>query len=489
MKLFTALLGTETNTFSPFLTGLHNFEQTLLVRHGQHPDPPPAFSLPLVIWRERARERDWQVVESLAAFATPAGTTLRPVYEALRDEILADLRAALPVDLVLLNMHGAMVAEGYDDAEGDLLARVREIVGPEVPIGGELDLHCHLTQQMVDAATVLVTFKEYPHIDIAERAEEVFQLTADAAEGKTQPHIALRDCGLLGVYHTSREPMRSFVDGMSALEQQEGVLTGVLSVSLAHGFPWGDVAELGTRVLVVTDNQHALGDEIAASLCAKLDDIFDDAQPPYRTLDESIGEALAFNGQPVVLADVADNSGGGAPNDSTFVLRRLLERGVGNAAVGCIWDPGVVELAQEIGEGVTTNLRIGGKLGPMSGDPVDLRVRIGQIARDATQRFGDGTQPLGDAVALHAENGVDIVVNTKRTQTFSPHVFTNVGIDPAQKKILVVKSMQHFYAAFAPIAAKIIYVAAPGALVPDFSLLDYQQANRSLRGIDHINRR
>ncbi len=485
MKLFTALLGTETNTFSPFLTGLHNFEQTLLVRHGQHPDPPPAFSLPLVIWRELSHERGWEVVESLAAFATPAGTTLRPVYEALRDEILGDLRAALPVDLVLLNMHGAMVAEGYDDAEGDLLASVREIVGPDVPIGGELDLHCHLTQQMVDSATVLVTFKEYPHVDIAQRAEEVFQLTADAAEGKTQPQLTLHDCGMLGVYHTSREPMRSFVDGMSALENRDGVL----SVSLAHGFPWGDVADLGTRVLVVTDNQPQLGDEIAASLCAKLADIFDDAQPPYRTIDEAIDEALAFESQPVVLADVADNSGGGAPNDSTFVLRRLLERGVGNAAVGCIWDPGVVELAQEIGEGVTTDLRIGGKLGPMSGDPLDLRVRIGQIARDATQRFGDGTQPLGDAVALHTDdsgNGIDLVVNTRRTQSFSPHLFTNVGIDPTQKKILVVKSMQHFYAAFAPIAAKVIYVAAPGALVPDFSQLAYQKANRSLRGIAAI---
>jgi microcystin degradation protein MlrC len=129
---------------------------------------------------------------------------------------------------------------------------------------------------------------------------------------------------------------------------------------------------------------------------------------------------------------------------------------------------------------VETDLRIGGKMGPMSGDPVDLRVRIGKIAPNAVQRFGQGTNKLGDAVALHGPDGLDIVVNSHRTQTFSPDVFGNVGIDPLAKQILVVKSMQHFHAGFAPIAAEIIYVAAPGALVPDFRLLDYRKARRDL---------
>jgi microcystin degradation protein MlrC len=137
-------------------------------------------------------------------------------------------------------------------------------------------------------------------------------------------------------------------------------------------------------------------------------------------------------------------------------------------------------VAEENGEGVESRLRIGGKMGPMSGDPVDLTVRVGKVVKNATQRFGGGSSQLGTSVALHGPNGVDIVVISQRTQTFSPHVFSNVGIDPLQKKILVVKSMQHFYAGFAPIAARILYVAAPGTLVPNFKLLDYRKARRTI---------
>ena len=143
MKLFTTLLGTETNTFSPFLTGMQNFEQTYLVRNGDHGESPASIALPLLRWRELAKAKGWEVAEGLACFAVPAGTTIRTVYEELREEVLADLRTAMPVDAVLLYMHGAMVAQGYDDCEGDLAERVREIVGPDVPIGVELDLHCH----------------------------------------------------------------------------------------------------------------------------------------------------------------------------------------------------------------------------------------------------------------------------------------------------------------------------------------------------------
>ncbi len=476
MKLFTALLGTETNTFSPFLTGLQNFEQTYLIRNGNHGDAPASIAVPMVRWREMAQARGWEVVESLAAFAVPAGITLRPIYEALRDEILADLRAALPVDAVLLNMHGAMVAEGYDDCEADLTQRVRALVGTQTVIGVELDLHCHIIQELIDNADVVITYKEYPHTDPPERAEELFTIVADAVEGKTKPVSSLYDCGMIGVYHTTREPVKGFVAKMQALEGKDGVL----SISLGHGFPWGDVPELGTRVVVVTDNQPDKGAALAKQLGDEFYALRDRVQPTYHSIDTALDMALAAEGQPIVLADVADNSGGGAPNDSTFILRRLLERGIGNAAIGCIWDPVLVAVAMELGEGVEADLRIGGKMGPMSGDPVDMRVRVGQIAPNAMQVFGGGTGKLGDAVALHGPNGIDIVAITHRTQTFSPHVFTNVGIDPAQKKILVVKSMQHFHAGFAPIAAQILYVSAPGSLVPDIAQIPYRRARTSL---------
>lgn len=476
MKLFTALFGTETNTYSPFLTGLQNFEETYLVRNGAHPEPAYALAVPLLRWREMARAREWEVVESLATFAQPAGPTLQPVYEQFRDEILSDLQAAMPVDGVLLLMHGAMVAQECDDCEGDMAARVREIVGPDAVIGVELDLHCHLTEQLITNADAVITYKEYPHVDPPERAEELFMIVADAVKGKTRPQTSMVDCNMIGVYHTSRQPVRGFVDKMQALEQQDGIL----SVSLGHGFPWGDVPDLGTRILVVTDGQPARGQAIGEQLRDEFYAMRHIVQPHYLSIDDALDQALATEAGPVVLADVADNAGGGAPNDSTFILRRLIERGIGNAAIGCIWDPVMVAVACEVGEGVELDMRIGGKMGPMSGDPVDMRVRVGKIARNATQRFGEGTNQLGDAVALHGPNGIDIVAISLRTQTFHPDVFTNVGIDPAAKHILVVKSMQHFYAGFEPIAARVLYVAAPGALDPDMSKLQVKKARTTM---------
>lgn len=476
MKLFTALLGTETNTFSPFLTGMQNFEQTYLVRGGNHADPPASTALPLIRWRELGHAKGWEVSEGIAAFAVPAGTTIRAVYEELRDELLGELQAALPVDGVLLYMHGAMVAQGYDDCEGDLTERVRKLVGPDVPIGVELDLHCHLTQQLVDNADAVITYKEYPHIDPPDRAIELFNIIADAVEGKGKPVTSLYDCNMIGVYHTTQEPVKSFVAKMKSLEGKDDVL----SVSLGHGFPWGDVPDLGTRVLVVTDNQPEKGAALAKQLGDEFYAMRDTVQPNYYTMDSALDAALAINGGPVVLADVSDNSGGGAPNDSTFFMRRILERGFENAAIGCIWDPVLVAVAQELGEGVEADLRIGGKMGPMSGDPVDLRVRIGKIVPNAYQMFGQGRAKLGDSVALHGPNGLDIVLITHRTQTFGPQVFSNVGIEPTQKKVLVVKSMQHFYAGFEPIAKRIIHVSTPGTLVPDMAQIPFKLANPNL---------
>lgn len=478
MRLFIASLGTETNTFSPFPTSAQNFAETYLTRGGGHSEPF-IFAVPLIVWRGMAESRGWETIESLCTFAQPSGVTLRTVYEGFRDEIVADLRAAMPVDMVLLSMHGAMVAEGYDDCEGDLLAAVRAVVGPHIPIGGELDLHCHLTEQMVAHATALVAFKEYPHTDFSERAAELFTIIADAAEGKTRPRMALHDCQVIGVYHTTAEPMRSFIERMRSLEGRDGIL----SVSLAHGFPWGDVPDVGTRLLVVSDGRPEAAAALAKQLGSELVALYPRLQPRYWSVEAAIayGASRATHG-PVVLADVADNAGGGAPNDSTFLLRAILAQGNVSAAVGCIWDPVATATALPAGIGANLSLRIGGKMGPMSGDPLDLEVTVTGVAPGAVQSFGGGgagraTVRMGDAVALRVRGtAVDIVVNTIRTQTFSPDVFTVVGIDPQERQILVVKSMQHFYAAFAPIAAEILYVAAPGALTPYMEQIPYQRA-------------
>ena len=469
MRVFIACLGTETNTFSSLPTGEQTYRDTAVFDGDATSHPPSPFSLPLHIWRAHAEAEGHAVAEGLCAFAQPAGRTIRRVYEGYRDRILAEAEAAMPLDLVLVNMHGAMVAEGYDDCEGDLLARLREIIGTEAVLGGELDLHCHITPLMLEAATALVTYKEYPHIDIGERAEDLFRLCLAAAQGRTTPVMAAHDCRMISMWHTTAEPMRDFVAAMKALEGDDGIL----AVSFGHGFPWGDVAEVGAKTLVVADGDRDKAAALAADLAARLWAMREETRPTAIGIDEAIDRALAVDGGPVVLADVSDNAGGGAPSDSTFILERLIARGVGDVASGLYWDPVAVRFCMEAGEGAALRLRIGGKCGPDSGDPVDLAVTVQRIVTGADQTFGSARNGIGDAVWVRAEGGLDLVLNTLRTQVFHPDAFTALGLDPAARKMVVVKSTQHFHAGFAPIAKEIVYVAAPGAIAPDFAAIPY----------------
>jgi microcystin degradation protein MlrC len=201
------------------------------------------------------------------------------------------------------------------------------------------------------------------------------------------------------------------------------------------------------------------------------------------SLKAAFDEALAIDGKPVVVADVTDNPGGGAPSDSTFALRELLKRGVTDAGIAMMWDPVVVQVVMSTEVGAILDIRLGGKMGPMSGDPLDLTVEVFGIIPDMVQEIpqsGDEALTLscGDTVALHCQ-GIDIIVNSVRGQVFNPTVFTNFGIDVMQKRLLVVKSTQHFYAAYAPIAAKILYMDAGGALTPQYPQLTYQHDQTS----------
>lgn len=476
MRVFAATLGTETNTFAPLPTGLASFQGAGYDPTGIPTGRLDAFAMPMRVARERGAKEGWTVIEGKVAFAMPAGVTTRRAYEFLRDQLLDDLRAALPIDMVLLGLHGAMVADGYDDAEGDLLARVRALVGPRTVVGAELDPHCHLTDAKCANADVLVLFKEYPHTDIYERAQDMVELCVATAQRRVRPVMSVFDCRMIAVFHTNREPMRGFVDRLVALEGRDGVL----SISVAHGFPWGDVPGLGTRVLVITDERPREGAALAERLGRELIDMREQLVRHDPDPDGAIDEALAFDGAPVVLADSADNPGGGAGGDSTFVLARLLARGVGNAVLGPLWDPVAVSIAFDAGEGARLALRIGGKVGPTSGAPLDVEVEVLRLARDASQAGLSGTRaPLGD-VALVRAGDVRVVLNTHRTQAFGTDLFTQFGIDLASTKLVVVKSSQHFHAQFGPIAAKVIYVETPGTVTQRFTGLPYRKARRDI---------
>src|ERR1700744_6553033 len=353
MRVFTGSLATETNTFAPMPTGLAAFKERCYFPAGCHPAEMSSFGGPLWAARQRAQAYDWTLIEGMVASAQPGGTVTREAYESLRDELLADLRAALPVDIVLLGLHGAMVADGYDDCEGDLLARVRELAGPRAVIGAELDPHAHVSPLMVASADVLIAFKEYPHIDVRERAEELVTLCQRKAIGEIAPGPVLVDCEMVVPIHTTRDPGRALVKRMQSLEGRDGIL----SVSIAQGFATGDVPDMGTKVLVYVDGDTAKAQRLAREVADEEISLRDALMVRYLDVDTALARALAADGGPIVLADRSDNPGSGASGDSTFILRRLLERGITNAALGPLWDPIAVRIAFDAGVGARLPLR------------------------------------------------------------------------------------------------------------------------------------
>jgi microcystin degradation protein MlrC len=263
LRVFTAALATETNTFSPIAIDRRAFEASLQAGPGQHPATPTLCTAPITVGREVCAREGWTLIEGSASWADPAGLVARATYETLRDEILEQLRAALPVEGVVLGLHGAMVAQGYDDCEGDLLSRVREIVGPDVLVCAELDPHSHLTAKRVAAADFFVVFKEFPHTDFVDRARDLWAIAVRALKGEIKPVMSVFDCRMIDVFPTSKQPMRGFVDRLYELERSQ---PSVLSLSVIHGFMAGDVPEMGTKVIAVTDGDRSGGEALAERL-------------------------------------------------------------------------------------------------------------------------------------------------------------------------------------------------------------------------------
>jgi len=471
MRIFGTMLETETNTFAAVPTGRVDFDTYGVYRgDASRKAVDGVCGAQLAQLRQLAAADGHEVIESLAAFAQPAGRTRRDVYEDFRAQILEDLRSALPVDAVQLYLHGAMVAEGCDDCEGDIIQAVREIVGARVHIGVELDLHCHFTERMRKHADAIICFKEYPHTDILERGRELYRIAVDHVAGRIKPVTAVYDPRMVGMWHTTSEPMRSFVRRMSDLEGRDGVL----SVSLGHGFPMGDVPESGARLWVIADGDAQKADALARQLGQEFWNLRHASLHEEIPWADALQRASRSERRLVVLADTGDNAGGGAMSDSTFVLRAVLEAGIGNTALGLYWDLGAVSLCKSAGVGATLDLRIGGKCGPMSGDPVDLRVTVRAI-RDHHVQTGLGAKhPMGTVVWVQAPNDIDLLLGTVRSQVFSPELFTDLGIDLGGKQIVVVKSTQHFHQGFAPIASSIGYLVTPGSTSKDFVNIPYR---------------
>ena len=480
MRLFAATLATETNTFSPLPTSMAAYRDGVFLRPGEHPDDTALMcTAPLFVARRRAAAEGFTLIEGSCFAASPAGTTNRADYETMRDEILEQVRAALPLDGVLLGLHGAMVAHGYEDVEGDIVERVRGIVGAGCVIGVELDPHCHLTVKRVSMSDVIVLYKEFPHTDVVERAEDLLTLVLRTIRGEIKPVMSLYDCRQVGSYPTTLPLMRAFVDRTAAMEGTGGVL----GVSIAHCFPYGDVPEMSGRVLVVVDGDKGLADRLATEIGEEFVAMRGKTAPEYLSPTDAIAAARGVNGAPVVMADPADNAGGGAPTDNTTILRAMIDAGVEDAALGPIWDPVAVRLCFDAGLGASFPLRFGGKTGPASGQPVDAVVTVTGLSRDCAQSFGPTQVKLGDCACVTL-GGIAVVLITNRTQALGLELFRNVGVEPTEKKMLVVKSTNHFHAAFGPIAARVLYVESDGPLPRRYETIPFTRVQRPIWPLD-----
>jgi len=477
MKVFTAAMMHETNRFSPIPTDLDSFKEYHYIPGGEVSEgeirKDPLYGNFITVIAANNNE----VIVGPAYGTQPSGLTVQKDYETVRDSILAYLKEARDeIDCVALFLHGAQMAHGYDDCEGDLLSHVREIVGPDIPVAALLDLHGNLSDTMVEQSTFLMACKEYPHIDYPERTQELIKILQDCVDGKVSPVTAKFRVPMTGAFHTTVEPLRSFVDKTMLLEKDD-----VLTISMMHGFTWADTPDTVANIIVATNKNPEKAEALARSLGHEFFEVGKQVDgDPGVDVKEALRQARAVNNGLVVIADTADNAGGGAPSDSTFILRELLEQGVTNVALGMIWDPVAVSLASKAGVGSVMNLRIGGKVCPESGDPIDVSAEI--IAIDK----GEPSSPLlpKDPRVVIRVNGINIVLNSLREQVIETKVFTSIGIDISKKDIVVVKSSQHFYDQFAPLAARVIYCDTPGALCKDLSKLDFKRLPRPIWPLD-----
>ena len=471
MKIHLASMMTESNTFSHIPTTRHSFD-TCRGRDALAADNMLSGYLRHFV--ARATSLGIELDIGLCAVAQPSAPIMQSDYESLRDELLASLRRSMPLDAVFLLLHGAMVSEECLDCEGDILERVREVVGREVPVLAVLDPHAHLSERMLGLADVLAFMKEYPHTDGPERIDDLFRIVQAMWRGEARPTPAVADCRVIGLWPTQTQPIRDFTDRLAELEKRDGIL----SISFVHGFPWGDTPDTGSRILVYGNGDTAAASSLASQLAGEVWQMRDASQPRLASIDEALDEVEAATAGPLVLADIADNAGGGAPSDSTFILVEAIKRGIRGIAFALFYDPPLVKWCHRAGIGAHAKVLVGGKLSPYSGAPVELDLVVKGLARDSRQMaFGKTPDPMGDTAWVQA-GGVDLIISSLRTQCFDPVAFSHLGLDPKSRRALVVKSTNHFQAGFAPIARRIIAVATPGALSVDFANLAYRAFNK-----------
>ena len=434
---------------------------------------------------DACHERGIDLVLAFFADGVSTGIPDRQTFETLVGELCARIADALPADGIVLTLHGAMVAEGAPDAEAEIVRRVREVAGSDLPIAVTIDLHANIGQAMVDQVDVITTYDTYPHVDAAERAREAVDLLARTIQGEIRPTMALAKPPLMPVPQaiaTGEGPFKTLFERAHDMERAGEALT----VTVAGGFAYADVPEAGVGLLVTTDGDvdaaQRLADELAALAWSLRHDMIVRNAPPV----EAVAEAIAFPEGPVMLVDVGDNIGGGTPGDGTVLLAELLAQDAQGATV-VIADAEAVQEAFKTGIGGTVRTAVGGKTDRLHGDPVPVegRVRLlcdGQWVHEGPENAGVPVD-VGPTAVLRC-GGVNLVLTTRKSAPGDQQQLKSVGIDPVRQHIIVVKAAVRWRGGFGPIARHAVYADTPGLGSVDLHRFPYQHIRRPIFPLD-----
>ena len=482
----------ETNTFSKLPTTLESYKSRGLYRGEEMRGAFTGTNTEIAGFLDACERHGWEPVLAIAGDATPSGRVTRQAFDEVSGHILKTVEEHGPLAAVLLQLHGAMVAEHHDDGESALLTLIRDKVGPDVPVGVTHDLHANVTDKTGALSSVLVSYRTYPHVDQFETARRCADLVARAISGEIKPKVTvLRGPQLDGVDHgrtTAPGPMLEILQLADRLTEEHGLL----SASVNAGFPWADVDYVGPTVIVVADEDNPGAKTAAESLREELWRTREVLTIKPITAEEALSEGRKKGkaGKPFVIADFADNPGGGGYGDSTGLLRAMIEGGVENAAFSALYDPENVEACAAAGVGAEIALDLGGKVDPALGKPVHAKGTVAGLYDGAFKLEG----PMATGVAINIgpaavfkAGGLEIVLASRRAQNYDRQFFRAFGIEPADRAILAVKSAQHFRADYAPIACEIAVVDEGGGITShNFKSLDYKNIRRPIWPLDDI---
>ena len=475
----------ETNTFCPGVTDLSAFkadwselDEIFTHNRGVRTD--------LGGMIDAAERLGIELAPTLSTTTQPSATISKEAFDTITSTLIDHLKAALPVDAVIMGAHGAGSAEGIDDIEGAFLGMVREVIGPDVPLVATLDLHGNTTQAMVDAADILLYCHEYPHIDMFERGIEAVELAAKLVNGEINPVMHLKRLPI------TFAPSTTFVGPAKMMNErcfEWEAKPGVIDCNFTHGFPHTDVSVMATSILVTTDGDPELAATAANDVAGLFIENLDAFLQSLPNADEAIAQALEATELPVVVAEVSDNPGGGAPGDGTHLLRALLAANEPKTAFGFIWDPETAALAHSAGVGSFIRVKIGGFWDDLHGAPIETDAYVKSLTDGKfplTNPMGAGRiVDLGPTAQLVVGN-VDVIIGSRRTQTLDPGPFLLHGIDVTTYRIVAFKSQQHFRGGFTGIAGTIIRCDTPGLTTVNLEHLPYKRIPRPIWPLDPL---